>query len=53
MQMQPNWYANMLSLRILNCYCFIGAKREKMVKKWLFLTENNNQRERIYWISTK
>lgn len=51
--MQPNWYADMLSLRILNIYCLEGVKREKVVKKALFLTENNNQRKEIYWINTK
>jgi hypothetical protein len=53
MQMQPNWYADMLSLRILNFYCLHALKRKKVVKKSLFLTENNNQSKGIYWINAK
>jgi len=50
---QCNWYANMLSLSILKCYCFTVKKHKKVVKKWLFLTENNNQGKEIYWINAK
>jgi len=37
---QPNWYANMLSLSILNCYCCCWKKSKKMAKMRNLLTEN-------------